>query len=286
MTTAAVSQPELRAPSSPSALSSLRRAFRDALAVTERNLIALTRTPEALFFLTVQPIMFVLLFRYVFGGAIHVKGFDYIDFLMPGVFVQTVAFGAVGTSIGMAEDIQKGLIERFRALPMARSAVLSGRTLADLVRCFGVVVVITLVGLAVGFRPHGGPVDFIAAIGLLLLFSHAASWGFSIIGLTAPDSETAQVMSFPVLFPLTFASSAFVPVKTMPTWLQVFVRNQPVTQVIDASRDLMLGQPKGFATALSVGGSTSHAVLAAVIWCVALLAVLAPVAVYRYRRIV
>ena len=195
-----------------SSLGRARWAVADTLTVTKRNLLAYTRIPESLFFSTVQPIMFVLLFTYVFGGAIHVPAATYVNYLMPGVFVQTVAFGAVTTSIGLAEDLQKGIIERFRALPMARSAVLTGRTTADLVRNVVTVVIITVVGLLVGFRPTTGVVAYMAGILVILLFAYALSWGFAIIGLSAPNSETAQVMSFPLLFPLIFASSAFVPV--------------------------------------------------------------------------
>ncbi len=249
----------------------MRWALWDGLAVTERNLIAYTRIPEALFFSTIQPVMFVLLFRYVFGGAIHVPGVDYVNYLMPGIFVQTVAFGSVSTSVGLAEDLQKGLIERFRSLPMARSAVLAGRTTADLCRNVLVVVIITGVGYAVGFRIQTNGLAFLAGIGLLLLFAYTLSWGFAFVGLAAPNSETAQVMAFPVLFPLIFASSSFVPVTTMPGWLQAFANHQPVSAVVNASRDLMLGGP------------TATNVLQALAWCLGLSVVLAPLAVWRYR---
>jgi ABC-2 type transport system permease protein/oleandomycin transport system permease protein len=250
----------------------IRWALTDTWTVTKRNLIAYTRIPEALFFSTVQPIMFVLLFRYVFGGAIHPpNGVNYTNYLMPGIFVQTVAFGAVSTSIGLAEDLQKGLIERFRALPMARSAVLAGRTTADLCRNVLVVIVITGVGLLVGFRPTTGVLPYVGGIGLILLFAYALSWGFAVIGLSAPNSETAQVMSFPLLFPLTFASSAFVPVAFMPSWLQGFATYQPVSLVVTACRSLM------------IGGPTSHWLVLALIWTVGILIVLPPLAVWRYR---
>jgi len=271
-------------PAAPSAGRRLRRALGDSLVITERNLIGFIRVPQSLFFLSVQPIMFVLLFRYVFGGAIRIPGVDYVNYLMPGIFVQTAAFGSISTAVGMSEDLQKGLIERFRALPMARSAVLAGRGLADLARAILVIVIMTGVGFAVGFRPHGGLAGFLAGIGILLLFSHSLSWGFSLIGLTAANSETAQVMAFPFIFPLTFASSAFVAVPSLPSWLQAFARNQPVSQVINAVRDLMLGNNLHVPGVLRTGGSTGHAALFAVLWCLVLLAVLAPASVRRYRR--
>jgi ABC-2 type transport system permease protein/oleandomycin transport system permease protein len=244
----------------------------DSLTLTKRALISYTRIPEALFFSTVQPVMFVLLFRYVFGGAIQVgAGIDYVNFLMPGIFVQTVAFGAVSTSIGLADDLQKGLIERFQALPMARSAVLAGRTTADLVRNVFVVLIMTAVGFAVGFRPSGGLPAYLSAVLIILLFAYALSWGFAFVGLSAPNTETAQVMSFPLLFPLTFASAAFVPVHSMPTWLQGFATYQPVSVTVTACRDLMLGRPAGSWTLQSLA------------WSVGLLIVLMPLAVHRYR---
>ncbi len=255
-------------------LGRLRIAISDGLAVTKRNLIRYTRLPEALFFSSIQPIMFVLLFRYVFGGAIPIPGYDYVDFMMPGIFVQTVMFGAVSTAIGLAEDMQTGLMERFRSLPMARSAVLVGRTTADLVRNVFVVLLMTTVGYLVGFNVQTNLIGYLAGVGVILLFAYAISWGFAIVGLSAENAETAQLMSFPVLFPLVFASSAFVPVTTMPGWLQAFAENQPVSQTIDAARALMLGGP------------TANAALIALAWSVGLLVVLAPLAVRKYRRTV
>jgi len=249
----------------------------DTLTLTRRNLLALTRIPEALFFATIQPIMFVLLFRYVFGGAIKVPGgLPYVDYLMPGIFVQTVAFGAVSTSIGLAEDLQKGLIERFRALPMSRGAVLTGRTSADTVRNVFVVIIMTIVGLLVGFRPTTSVVSYIAALGLILLFAYALSWGFAVIGLSAPNSETAQVMSFPLLFPLTFVSAAFVPVQSMPSWLQGFATYQPVSVTVSACRALMVGSGV-------TGQSTWFWVSRSLFWSVLFLIVLIPLAIHRYR---
>jgi ABC-2 type transport system permease protein/oleandomycin transport system permease protein len=230
------------------------------------------RTPQVLMFSTIQPIIFVLTFRYVFGGSITTPGIPYVDFLMPGVFVQTVAFGAMNTGIGLSEDLHKGLIERFRSLPMARSAVLAGRSLADLVRNFFVVLMMILVGFLVGFRIHAGVVPFAASIVLLLLFSFAFSWIFALIGLGVPNAEAAQAASFPVLALLVFASTAFVPIDGMPGWLQTYNRIQPVSVIVKAER------------ALSIGGDSAVPVLHALLWIVGLTAIFAPLAIRRYRR--
>jgi len=254
----------------------LRWMIADAKTITWRNLMRYIRIPDSLFFSSVQPVMFVLLFRYVFGGAIHVPGISYVNYLIAGVYVQTVMFGAVATSVGLAEDLHQGLIERFRALPMARSAVLAGRTTADLVRNIGVLILITAVGYLVGFRVETNVGEFVGAIVIILLFAYALSWGFAIIGLSAPNSETAQLAAFPLLFPLSFASSAFVPVTSMPGWLQAFAIHQPVSQVIDATRELMLGGHSKLWSMSNVWQSLA--------WSVGLLVVLVPLAVWRYRR--
>ena len=247
----------------------------DSLTVSWRNLRVLTRNPDAVFFSAIQPIMFVLLFVYVFGGAIKIPGVPYVDYLMPGVYVQTVTFGAVSTAVGLAEDLQKGLIERFRALPMARSAVLAGRTTADLVRNVFTVIIISAVGFAVGFRIGTNVGLFLCGALMVLLFSYTLCWSFAIVGLSAPNAETAQLMVFPILFPLTFASSAFVPVADMPGWLQAFAEHQPVTAVVDAARSLMTG---GTLTDTS-------AVWQALAWCFGLLIVMVPLAVRKYRKV-
>jgi ABC-2 type transport system permease protein/oleandomycin transport system permease protein len=247
-------------------------AVADAITITWRNLKAMSRTPQVIMFSTIQPIIFVLTFRYVFGGSIKIPGIPYVDFLMPGVFVQTVAFGAMNTGIGLSEDLHKGLIERFRSLPMARSAVLAGRSLADLVRNFFVVLMMIFVGFLVGFRIHAGIVPFVASIGLLLLFSFAFSWIFALIGLGVPNAEAAQAASFPVLALLVFASTAFVPIDGMPGWLQTYNRIQPVSVVVKAQR------------ALSIGGDTAIPVLHALLWVIGLTLVFAPLAIRRYRR--
>jgi ABC-2 type transport system permease protein len=255
--------------------SRLTWALSDVITMAKRNILAVLRTPEALFFTTLQPIMFTLLFTYVFGGAIHVPGGHYIEFLMPGIFVQTVIFGAMSSAAGLAEDLHKGIIERFRALPMSRSAVLAGRTTSDLVRNVFVVALITAVGYAVGFRIGTNVLLFICGVLVILFFAYALSWGFAYIGLSAPNAETAQVMVFPLIFPLLFASSAFVPVASMPGWLQVFAEHQPVTQVVNASRSLMVGGVL----------HDSGAVWRALLWSAGLLVVLAPIAVRKYRKV-
>jgi ABC transporter DrrB family efflux protein len=243
----------------------------DAVAVTGRNVLALVRIPQSLFFATIQPIMFTLLFRYSFRGAVATN-VAYVDYLMPGIFVQTVLIVTVGTAIGLADDKQKGLVERFRSLPMAPSALLAGRTNADTCRNVFTVVLMVTVGFLVGFRIHTNPVALVAGLGLALLFAYAASWGFAIIGLRASNAETAQLMAFPILFPLVFASSAFVPVDTMPGWLQAFAKHQPVSVTINAVRALVLGGP------------TADLVVKSLAWSLGTLVVLAPLAVRTYRR--
>ena len=247
-------------------------ALADGLMLAKRNLLQIPRVPELLVFATIQPVMFVLLFRYVFGGAIDVGGTSYVNFLMAGIFVQTVAFGSMTTGIGLAEDLQRGLVDRFRSLPMARSAVLTGRTIADLVRNVFVVAVMFIVGLIVGFRPEAGVTDWVGAIGLLLLLSFAFSWIGATIGLMVRSVEAVQSAGFIWLFPLTFASSAFVRTEDMPGWLRTFADHQPMTQVIDAVRGFLLDQ--------SVG---SHG-WQALAWCVGILLVFVPLSVSLYRR--
>jgi ABC transporter DrrB family efflux protein len=248
---------------------------RDAVAIAGRNLIAYRRVPQLLVFSTIQPVIFVLLFRYVFGGAVQSPpGVPYVDYLMPGIFVQTTVFGAIGTAIGLATDLKSGLLERFRSLPMARSAVLAGRTLADLTRNVFVTTLMVLVGFAVGFRVHTGALAFLSGMALVLLFGYALSWVFATVGLAVGDPETAQAAAFPVMAPLVFASSAFVPVETMPGWLQPFAEHQPVSVTASAVR------------ALAIGGPTTSYVLQSLAWSVAILLVFAPIAVRRYRRAV
>ncbi len=263
----------LDAPAETAGRPKLGWAVADGLTVTWRNLKGMTRVPEVIVFSTIQPIIFVLTFRYVFGGAIAVPGdIDYVDFLMPGIFVQTVAFGAINTGVGLSEDLHQGLIERFRSLPMARSAVLSGRTAADLVRNVLVVNLMVLVGFLVGFDFSTNWLAFGGAIALLLLFGFAMSWVFGFIGLMAPNAEAAQAASFPILAILVFASTAFVPIETMPDWLQAYNEVQPVSVTVEAVR------------ALCLGGDTAGPVLFAIAWSLVLIGVFAPLAVRRYRQ--
>ena len=256
----------------PRAGSKLYWAFADAVVLARRHLIQIPRIPELLVFATVQPVMLVILFRYVFGGSIDVGPIDYVDYLMAGIFVQTVAFGGVATGIGLAADLQMGLIDRFRSLPMSRSAVLTGRTLADLVRNMFVVVVMLVVGVLVGFRPEASALDWAAAIGLLLLLSFAFSWIGAAVGLLVRTVEAAQSGGFIWLFPLTFASSAFVDPVKMPGWLQPFAENQPFSVIVNAVRSLFLDTPMGNE------GWTALA------WLVGLVVVFAPLSVRLYEK--
>ena len=248
---------------------------RDTAAIAKRNLLGYLRVPQLLVFSTIQPVIFVIMFRYVFGGAIGgLEGVPYVDYLMPGIFIQTVVFGSIATAIGLATDMKSGLMERFHALPMARSAVLTGRTIADLIRNVLVVALMMVVGFLVGWRVHTNALGLIAAALLVLLFGFAMAWIFATVGLALGDPESAQAAAFPVLAPLVFASSAFVPVDRMPGWLQVFAEHQPVSITVDAVR------------ALTLGGPTSDAVLQSLAWIAGILIVFATLAVRLYRRTV
>jgi ABC transporter DrrB family efflux protein len=254
----------------------------DAITVVWRNLVGLARTPQMLVFSTIQPVIFVLMFVYVFGGAINPgNGLNYKDFLMPGIYAQTIVFGSVGTAIGLAADMQSGLLERFRSLPMARSAVLVGRTGADLARNVFVASLMAAVGFAVGARYHTNLLEYLAGMGLLLLFGYAFSWIFASVGLAVGTPESAQAAAFPVMAPLVFASSAFVPVDKMPGWLQAWAHNQPVSVTVSAVRALQVGPGT-----IPGGDSTFVLVMKAVAWCVGILVIFAPLAVRRYRKAV
>jgi ABC transporter DrrB family efflux protein len=251
----------------------MRRLVTDTLIIAERNLIRLPRAPDLLLAFTVQPIMFALLFVYVFGGAIQTPGYSsYVDFLIPGIIVQNIAFGGFVTALGLNEDVHKGLIDRFRSLPMARPAVLAGRTLSDVVTNTLSIVVLLTTGIIIGFSFNSDVLHVIAGFGLLLLFGYAFSWVFAWVGLLVSSPEAANSAGFIAVFPLTFVSSAFVPVDSMPTALQDFAKVNPFTITVDAMRSLWLGKPAG------------DNIWEAVLWALVIIAVFAPLAVRRYRQ--
>jgi ABC transporter DrrB family efflux protein len=256
-------------------MSALAYAVADTAVVAKRNLRRIPRQPDLWVSFTIQPLMFVLLFVYIFGGAIQTPGFDdYTDFLMPGIIAQTMAFGGFVTAIGLSDDLSKGLIDRFRSLPMARSAVLAGRTLADVATNVVSITVMVVVGLLVGFNFSSSPLEVVAGFGLLLLFGYAFSWVFAYVALISGSAEGANALGFIVIFPITFASSAFVPPESMPAGIQEFAEANPFSTVVDATRALFLGTPAG------------NDVWAAVVWCVGLIAVFGMLSVYKYRRAV
>ena len=250
----------------------MRRLVTDTAILAERNLVRLPRAPELLIAFTVQPIMFVLLFRYVFGGAISTPGFTYVDFLIPGIIVQNIAFGGFVTAIGLNEDLHKGLIDRFRSLPMSRAAVLAGRTMSDVVTNALSATILVVTGLIIGFVFHASALEIVGGFALLLLFGYAFSWFFAFIGLLVSSPEAANSVGFIVVFPLTFISSAFVPVASMPPVLRAFARVNPFTIVVDAMRALWIGAP------------ARNYVWEAFLWSIALIVIFAPLAVARYRR--
>jgi ABC transporter DrrB family efflux protein len=249
------------------------RLLANIATITGRNLHRLVRVPTLIAFATVQPVMFVLLFTYTWGGAVNPPGVEeYIDYVLPGIFVLAIAFGASQTGVAMADDLATGMIDRFRALPMARSAVLAGRTLADAVRNLFVLGLMIGVGSLIGFRFHAGPGAALAAIGLALAIGVAFSWIFALLGLLVRDPESAGIGGLLAAIPLIFVSSTFVPVATMPGWLQAFATRNPITITVDALR------------ALCLGGPTATHVWHALSWIAGLLLVTVPAAVWRYRR--
>jgi ABC transporter DrrB family efflux protein len=251
----------------------MTRLVSDTLVMAERNLVRLPRAPDMLLGFTIQPIMFVLLFAYVFGGAIATPGFDdYITFLIPGIIVQNIAFGGFVTALGLAEDMGKGLIDRFRSLPTARASVLAGRALADVVTNALSIAVLLATGLVIGFGFEASIIEIFAGIGLLLLFGFAFSWVFALIGLNVSTPEAANGVGFTLIFPITFISSAFVPVESMPSGLEEIANANPVSVVVDALRALWLDAPAGSSLWLSV------------VWCFVIIAIFAPLAVAKYRR--
>jgi ABC-2 type transport system permease protein len=266
----------------PSTAGALPPALADGLTITWRNLKRIPRIPELAIFAILQSIIFVLLFAFVFGGAIPLPdGGSYREFLMPGLFIQTLAFASVTTTIGMTEDMNKGIIDRFRSLPMARSAVLSGRTVSDLVYNTGIIIVLMLTGLVIGWRVHNGLADFMLGWLLMLAFAYAMSWMGVFFATVVPTVEVAQQVGFMWIFPLTFLSSAFVPIETMPSWLQPFAEWNPVSTLTSSLRELF-GNPNPYPNDSFPG---EHPFLVSVVWIVIVLAVFAPLAIKRYRNI-
>lgn len=253
----------------------LRWAVHDSLVVSARNIWHFARQPRLVVFSTIEPVMFVLLFAYVFGGALSMAlppGTSYVDFLLPGIFVQSAAFRSVQTSVELAEDLERGVIDRFRSMPMARSAVLIGRTVADLARSTFVILLMVAVGYLIGFRFRAGVLQALGAIGIVALFGFALSWIFAWVALTAGSVEAAQSASFVTIYPLVFASSVFVPVETMPSWIRAIVQFSPVTLTANAARDL------------SIGGPITADLLGMLAWTAAIALVFVPLSVRRFRQ--
>jgi ABC-2 type transport system permease protein len=252
--------------------SDLYWAFSDSFILIKRSLTHITRNLDQLLAAAFQPIMFMLLFRYIFGGAINTGTINYMDFLMAGILVQTAAFGAMTTAVGVATDLQRGIVDRFRSLPMISSAVMTGHVVADLARNTLSTVIMILFGLVIGFRPTASLTEWVLVIGLVLLFTFALSWLSAVLGLLAKSIEAVQWISFIVVFPLTFASSTFVPTTNMPYALKLFAENQPITHVIEALRSLLVGTPMG-----------NHGWLA-VVWCLGIIVVSIPWAAVLFRN--
>jgi ABC transporter DrrB family efflux protein len=255
-------------------MSAAQYAFSDTVVIAKRSIKRIRRQPDLLVGFTIQPVMFVLLFVYVFGGAIDTGDLDYVDFLMPGIIVQSMVFGGFVTALGLADDLKKGLIDRFRSLPMWQPAVVSGRILADVGTNVIQLVVMFAVGILVGFRFGTSAPEVVAGIVLLLVLGYAFSWVFAFIGLTASSPEAANAYGFTILFPITFVSSAFVPVESMPGWLQPIAEHNPFTTMVDAARALFVGTPAG------------NDIWLAVVWAVVITGVFGALSVWRYRQAV
>ena len=246
----------------------------DTLVIAKRSLLRIPRQPDLLVAFTIQPVMFVLLFVYVLGGAIQTPGYDYVDFLMPGIIVQSMVFGGFVTALGLAEDLKKGLIDRFRSLPMASSALLTGRTLADIATNVTQLAIMIAVGLVAGFTFSTSVPEILAGIALCLLVGYVFSWVFAFIGLVASSPEAANGYGFTIIFQITFISSAFVPIASMPGWLQPIAEANPVTFMVDAVRALFIGTPAG------------NSIWGTLVWCAVIVGVFAPLSAWRYRRAV
>ncbi len=279
------------------------QTVKDTFVLVKRNVLKNVRLPQLLVFATIQPVMFLLLFNYVFGGSIGLAlppaaNGQYINWLLPGLLIQVATFGASQTAIGLTDDLKNGVIDRFRSLPMARSAVLAGRTIADLARNAFVIGLMLLVGTLIGYRPGTSWLGLLAGFGVALAFAFAFSWAMATMGLLVKDPETAQIAGFLPLFPLVFASSVFTPTDTMPAWLRAFADHQPITVVANAIRGLTLGREALADVTYGLGGATvtqdalasaptvSSQVWLAMIWVAGILLVFAPLAVRMYRRAV
>jgi ABC-2 type transport system permease protein len=265
--------------SPPAALGRSAGLAKSTLTVTRRALLRYVRTPQLIVLATVQMALFFLIYRYMFGGAIHVAGLPYVDYLVPGFIATGVLFSGIGSASAMAEDLEHGFIDRLRSLPIPRSSVLSARVLADTTIFAWTTVATTAIAFAVGFRLHGTAVDGLAAFGLVILFGFACEWVFITMGLFAGNAQAAQGMGM-IVFPFAFVSSAYVPVSSMPSWLQVFAKHQPLTYMVDSVRSLTLGP---HADAL-LGHTSSYFVTRALIWTAAIIAVALPIAIAKYRR--
>jgi ABC transporter DrrB family efflux protein len=264
---------------------SLTHTIKDTVVITKRNLLRNVRLPQLLLFATIQPVMFLLLFNYVFGGALAgnlppAAAGKYINWIIPGILVQTATFGAGQTALGLTEDLSKGVIDRFRSLPMARSAVLAGRTLSDAIRNLAVATLMLVVGGLIGFRWQTSFLGLVGALAVAVAFAFALSWVMATIGLAVKNPEAAQSAVFLPVFPLVFASSVFLPTATMPSWLQAFANNQPITITANALRGLILGQG-----ALLPGTTVGGQVMTSLAWSLGILLIFAPLAVRQYRRI-
>jgi ABC transporter DrrB family efflux protein len=255
-------------------VSAAQYALSDTLVLAKRSIRRIQRQPDLLVGFTIQPVMFVLLFVYVFGGAIETGPLDYVDFLIPGIIVQSMVFGGFVTALGLADDLRKGLIDRFRSLPMWAPAVVAGRILADVGTNVIQLVIMFTVGILAGFRFDATWGEIVAGIALLLLIGYAFSWVFAFIGVTASSPEASNAYGFTILFPLTFVSSAFVPPETMPSWLEPIAEHNPFTTMVDAARALFVDTPAG------------NDIWAAVAWSLGIIAVFSVLAVWRYRRAV
>jgi ABC transporter DrrB family efflux protein len=252
------------------------RAFvRDTVLITHRHLLRTWRTPQIMVLSAIMPVMFVLLFRYVFGGSIHIPGYpSYADYLIPGILVQTVLFGGSSTAVGLADDLSKGITDRFRSLPTHRSSILAARTCADLIRLTYTVALLIGIGYLVGFRFHNGLPQVAAGIGIALLFGYAASWAFALLAMFVRQVEIATLAAFMVTFPLVFAASTFTSTRNMPAGLRAFADAQPVTRVVNALRTLTVGS-----------GWPERPMLYALAWSVGILIVSATLATWRFRKV-